>query len=161
MRYSIWEDQRMVAFFAEQFALHPEGVVPIHWAARLCAVHRETLLHAVATGRMRSATYGKHPVIRVIPFVDVCQYQAWRAGTLRRRDWAQLTRDALRNEQRNLERVGDTIVCTCCGWADAIENVKKREPETRLPLGRWPHDLSTPDDAPALENDLAKQQSER
>ena len=112
-----------------------------------------------ATWATRSATYGKHPVIRVIPFVDVCQYQAWRAGTLRRRDWAQLNRDALRNERRNLERVGDTIVCTRCGWADAIENVNKREPETRPPLGRWPLDLSTPDELPTPDNDLAKQQS--
>lgn len=50
----------MLAFFAEQIALYSEGVVPIYLAARLCAVHRETLLHAVATGRMRSRQSVSH-----------------------------------------------------------------------------------------------------
>lgn len=116
----------MVAFFAEQYALHPEGVLPIHWAARLCATSRETMLLAIARGKMRMVTYGTRPVMRLLPFIDVCQWQAARSGRPRVRDWMQLTRDAVRLECKNLERIGDTIVCTRCGRADAIGNVKER-----------------------------------
>ena len=127
MRYPIWEDQRMVAFLTQQFALHPECALPIHWAARLCSTSRETMLLAIARGKMRVATYGVRPIMRLIPFVDICQWQATRFDRPRVRDWEQLNRDALRREQRNLERVGNTIVCTGCGRADSIENVKLRD----------------------------------
>jgi hypothetical protein len=62
------------------------------------------------------------------------------------------------DEQGTLERVRDTIVFTCCGWADANE---KREPETRPPLARWPHDLSIPDKSSVLDDDVAQHQNER
>lgn len=124
MQFSIWDNQRLAVWYCEQFGLHPEGLLPVNLAARLCGCERDAILKAVSTGKMRMATFSLVPPVRLVPFVDVCQWQASRYGRLRWRDWPAVHRDNARRDHFNLERVGNVVFCTSCGRSDAIQNVR-------------------------------------
>lgn len=116
----VFDNQKLVAWYVEQVLTHPEGVVPVHIAARMCSCSREGFVLACKSRKMRLMTFEDRPRVQLVPLLDVFQWQAARAGTrFRVRDWGEYIRNVVRHDCHNLERIGGVVVCTRCGRADA------------------------------------------